>query len=58
MYVPGLNTVLGVEPVPFELWLHLLGLALTVLVVMELHKLVHRRWGMGKTEGAGPFRAP
>jgi len=58
MYVPGLNTVLRIQPPSFELWLHLLGLALSVLVVMELHKLGHRRWRMGKLTGAAPFKAP
>lgn len=38
MYVPGLNTVLGIEPVSFEHWLQLLLIAVSVLVVMELHK--------------------
>jgi magnesium-transporting ATPase (P-type) len=38
MYTPWLSEVLAVQPVSFELWLQLLGYALSVLVVMELHK--------------------
>ncbi len=40
MYTPWLSDVLGTQPVLFEHWLILLGLALSVFVVMELHKFV------------------
>ncbi len=40
MYTPWLGDVLGASPVSFQQWLTLLGLALSVLLVMELHKLV------------------
>jgi hypothetical protein len=39
MYTPWISDVLGIQPVPMEHWLELLGLALTVTIVMELHKL-------------------
>ncbi len=39
MYTPWINDVLGIQPVSIEHWFELLGLALTVTVVMELHKL-------------------
>ena len=42
MYTPWLRDVLHIQPVTTEHWLELLGLALTVLVVMELHKAVRR----------------
>jgi len=42
MYTPWLKDVLRIQPVSLELWLELLGMALTVLIVMELHKLY--RW--------------
>ena len=38
MYTPWLREVLGVEPVSFQQWLGLLALALSIMVVMELHK--------------------
>ncbi len=44
MYTPGLSTVLQVQPVSFELWLSLLAVALSILVVMEAHKLVRLRF--------------
>ena len=44
MYVPGLNAVLGIEPVSLRDWSGLLLAALSVLVVMELHKLCWNRW--------------
>ena len=45
MYTPGLNSVLGVQPVSLDLWLVLLGVALALLVIMEAHKLVRRLAG-------------
>ena len=41
MYTPWLSDILHIEPVSPENWIRLLGLALTVLVVMELHKLIY-----------------
>ena len=38
MYTPWIKDVLLIQPVSLEHWLELLGLALTVLVAMELHK--------------------
>ena len=38
MYTPWIKDVLHIQPVSIEHWLELLGLALTVLVAMELHK--------------------
>lgn len=38
MYVPWLQQVLGVSPISFDHWLQLLGVALILVVVMELHK--------------------
>jgi magnesium-transporting ATPase (P-type) len=43
MYIPGLSTVLGIQPVSLELWFALLGTAITLLAAMEIHKLVIRR---------------
>ncbi len=43
MYTPWISEVLKIQPVTPQHWLELLGLALTVLVVMELHKAVRRR---------------
>jgi hypothetical protein len=42
MYIPWIRDVLHIQPVSFEHWLELLGLAFTVLVAMELHKLIRR----------------
>ncbi len=44
MYTPWLGDVLGAEPVTFAEWLRLLGLALSVLLVMELHKWLRLRF--------------
>ncbi len=58
MYTPGLCDVLQVQPVSFEMWLKLLGVALSILVVMEAHKLV-RHW-LANSRGASariPYHA-
>jgi hypothetical protein len=36
--------MLHIQPVWLTHWLTLLGLALTILVVMEMHKAVRRMW--------------
>ena len=38
MYTPWINDVLAIQPVSIHHWLQLLGLALSVTIVMELHK--------------------
>ncbi|NOQ90773.1 MAG: ATPase, partial [Gammaproteobacteria bacterium] len=43
MYTPWISDVLHIQPVSPQHGLELLGLALTVLVVMETHKAI-RRW--------------
>jgi magnesium-transporting ATPase (P-type) len=51
MYTPWLGDVLGASPVTFDQWLTLLGLALSVMVVMELHKWFRSRLAIAS---AGP----
>ena len=45
MYIPGLNTVLGIQPISLFHWLALLGLALTIVIAMEIQKWFYRRTG-------------
>lgn len=42
MYTPWLSDVLKIQPVSPQHWLELLGLALSILAVMELHKFIRR----------------
>lgn len=42
MYIPGISDVLQLQPISFEQWLALLGIALTLFVVEEAHKWWHR----------------
>ncbi|MFQ5938173.1 MAG: cation transporting ATPase C-terminal domain-containing protein, partial [Acidiferrobacterales bacterium] len=46
MFTPGLRDVLHIEPVSLTLWAALLGLALVLLVAMELQKAARAapRW--------------
>ena len=43
MYTPGLRDVLQVQPVSIIQWSQLLGIALCLIIVDELHKLIHAR---------------
>ncbi|MEA3641219.1 MAG: HAD-IC family P-type ATPase [Lamprobacter sp.] len=52
MYLPGLSDVLEVGPVPLWEWGALLGIALSLLVVIELFKLL-RRWREGSDRSNG-----
>jgi len=47
MYTPWLSDVLQVQPVSLHDWAELLGLALVVLVAMELHKAARRLLVLG-----------
>jgi P-type Ca2+ transporter type 2C len=42
MYIPGLRSTLGTSPVSFENWLMLLGIASSIILLMELDKLIRR----------------
>ncbi len=44
MYMPWFSGVLHIQPVSFDLWLQLLALAFSVMVVMELHKAVRKKF--------------
>lgn len=44
LYTPGLNTVLGVQPISLQHWFSYLGLALMLLLVMEAHKWIRQKW--------------
>jgi magnesium-transporting ATPase (P-type) len=48
MYTPWISEVLRIRPISPQHWLELLLLAVTVLVVVELHKAT-RRWLAGRT---------
>ncbi|MBK8207241.1 MAG: HAD-IC family P-type ATPase [Planctomycetes bacterium] len=42
MYLPAGQALLRTSPVSIEMWAITIGLALSLVLVMELHKLVHR----------------
>ncbi|GIW13615.1 MAG: ATPase [Tepidiforma sp.] len=45
LYLPATQYVLRVEPLPLEAWLRMVPVAVTVIVAVELHKLLVRRRG-------------
>lgn len=44
LYLPITQFVLRVEPIPLEIWPRIIAIAATILVTVELHKLIRRRW--------------
>ena len=46
MYWSPMAGLLHIQPVSLDHWFELLGIALSMLVVMELHKWLHRQWGI------------
>ncbi len=42
MYIPGINTVLGLQPISLNQWGVLLLIALSLLIIVEAHKYWHR----------------
>lgn len=46
MYTPWISDVLHIQPVSLQHWIQLLALALVLLVVMEIHKGIRRRWSL------------
>jgi len=54
MYTPWIRDVLHIQPISPQHWLELLGFALSVLIVMELHKAL-RRWLANRN---GPASSP
>ncbi|HBH35317.1 MAG TPA: hypothetical protein DDW45_02620 [Gammaproteobacteria bacterium] len=53
MYTPWFSDVLGIQPVSLQHWFSLLGLALSVVVIMELQKLWWRRSGKANNKFSG-----
>jgi Ca2+-transporting ATPase len=47
LYLPVTQFALELEPISLAAWVEILALALSVIVVVELHKLVRRRWPIG-----------
>jgi Ca2+-transporting ATPase len=47
LYLPFTQFILRVEPLNMETWFLMVLVALTIVLVMELHKLVRNRWPVG-----------
>jgi len=44
LHTPFLQFVLRVQPIPLELWPRMIVLAASIVVAVELHKMIRRRW--------------
>ncbi|HWV85806.1 MAG TPA: HAD-IC family P-type ATPase [Capillimicrobium sp.] len=47
LYLPVTQYLLDLEPIALRSWLEIVAMSLTVIVVVELHKAVRRRWPIG-----------
>jgi magnesium-transporting ATPase (P-type) len=52
LYVPFTQFALSLEPIAARTWLEIVAIALSVIVVVELHKLARRRWPVGPSSPA------
>jgi magnesium-transporting ATPase (P-type) len=48
MYIPFMQDLLGISPVSIKEWGILAGMALTILIVMEVFKLIKRKFALRK----------
>ncbi|MEO5336158.1 MAG: HAD-IC family P-type ATPase [Magnetospirillum sp. WYHS-4] len=44
-YLPGLSSILRIEPLSFSIWIAVLPLALCLILAMDAYKIVNRRLG-------------
>ena len=54
IYTPGLQGLLGVAPITWDRWIELALWASTIVVVMEIHKALRRRWPVRVSAGDAP----
>jgi hypothetical protein len=47
--VPATQTILRVEPIELDVWVRMAGVAASIIVAIEIHKLVRRAGGSPTT---------
>lgn len=57
LYVPATRFALRVEPLRLETWVMIVAVASSILVAVEAHKAIRRRWPLGENVGASTQRA-
>jgi P-type Ca2+ transporter type 2C len=57
LYLPVTQFALDLEPISLTVWIEILAVALSVIVVVELHKLARRRWPIRVAAGPRSGRA-
>jgi Ca2+-transporting ATPase len=53
LYLPPTQYVLRVEPIEAAAWARIVAVASSILVAMELHKAIRRRFPIGSRRGSG-----
>jgi len=54
MHLPAFQYVLSIEPISGAAWVRTVIVAATILVAVEAHKAVRRRWPIGGTSARPP----
>ncbi len=54
LYLPLTQFALSLEPISAQTWLEIVAIALSVIVVVELHKLARARWPIRSAAPASP----
>ena len=47
LYIPVTQVILRIEPIGLDAWVRIVVVASTLLVAMEIHKFLRRRWPVG-----------
>ena len=44
LYIPFTQLILRVQPIPLDIWPRIVAVAFTILIAVEIHKWLRRRW--------------
>lgn len=57
LYIPVTQAILRIEPIGLDAWVRIVMVASTLLVAMEIHKFLRRRWPVGASRRSGAVTA-
>jgi magnesium-transporting ATPase (P-type) len=57
LYFPPTQIILRIEPIGLDAWLRIFAVASTLLVAMEMHKVLRNRWPEARSRHSRPASA-
>jgi calcium-translocating P-type ATPase len=57
LYIPLTQIILRIEPIGLDAWLRIFAVASTLLVAMEMHKVLRNRWPVARSRHPRPASA-